>query len=163
MESLSGAVRICGHSVVVSCSVARCGCFCQAIPYGTCWGSWLQALSCTMVVLNPPTTHMSPCFASSGFITSMFVLRMPSFRSLSRICPRMNSSVFISPPMRNLHSPIGLLGLVTELLCSKFRMSWHRCASVSFGLPDGACTLTTSMPSSLRSPGMVHKKVCAVR
>ena len=53
-------------------------------------------------------------------------------------------NVFISPPMRNL-------ALVMELLCSRFRMSWIRCASVLIGV------------CSLLSPGMVHRKACAIR
>ena len=46
------------------------GCLRQAMPYGTCWESWLRALSFTVEVVNPPTTHMSPSFPSSGTITS---------------------------------------------------------------------------------------------
>ena len=102
-------------------------------------------------------------FRIERHLTAAVVLRIPWPFSLWRICTRGSSSVFISPPMRNLPSPIGLLALVMELLCSRFRMSWNHCASVSFGLPDGACTLTTSMPSSSPSPGMVHRKACAVR
>ena len=79
------------------------------------------------------------------------------------ICHLKVDNVFISPPMMNLPSSIGLLALVVELLCSRFRMSWIRCASVSFGVRDGACTFTTSMPFSSVSPGIVHRKACAIR
>ena len=67
------------------------------------------------------------------------------------ICHLKVDNVFISPPMRNLPSSIGLLALVMELLCSRFRMSWIRCASVLIGV------------CSLLSPGMVHRKACAIR
>ena len=50
-----------------------------------------------------------------------------------------------------------------ELLCSRFRMSWIRCASVMIGVADGACMLMTLMSCSLLSPGMVHRKACAIR
>ena len=134
------------------------------MPYGTCWGSWLRAsLGTTNLGVNPPTTHMSPCLALSGNIISTLVLRMPSLLSWARIRVRVISFEFISPPMRNLLSPMDLLALVLELLCSRFSMSWNRCASVSFGVPDGACTFTTSMPSSSVSPGIVHRKACALR
>ena len=42
-------------------------------------------------------------------------------------------------------------------------MSWIRCASVMIGVADGACMLMTLMSSSLPSPGMVHRKACAIR
>ena len=58
--------------------------------------------------------------------------------------------------MRNLSSLIGLLAVFMELLCSRFRMSWNRCASVSIGVLDGACMLTTSMPCSSLSPGTLY-------
>ena len=53
--------------------------------------------------------------------------------------------------MRNLPSSIGLLALVMELLCSRFRMSWIRCSSVLIGV------------CSLLSPGMVRRKACVIR
>ena len=144
-------------------AVACCGCLCQAMPYGSCWGSWLRALPCTSVVVNPPTTHISPCLPHFGESTSWLVLRMPMLRNLLSICESPSSIVFISPPRTNLPSPICLVGLAMELLCSRFRMRWYRCESVSFGLPDGAWTLTMSMPSSSFSPGIMHRNACALR
>ena len=61
------------------------------------------------------------------------------------ICHLKVDNKFISPPMTNL------VALVMELLCSRFRMSWIRCASVMIGV------------CSLLSPGMVHRKACAIR
>ena len=134
------------------------------MPYGTCWGSWLLAISSTMVVVNPPTTHMSPCFPLHGFIVLTPGVTMPWCRSFKNICVSFSSLVFISPPMTNLPSQIRLLAPIMELLCSRFCMSWARWLSVSVHcLLDGACTLTTSMPSSSPSPGMVHRKACATR
>ena len=153
-----------GVGLDVSCCLVQCNGFRHVMPYGTCWGSWLRAfLGFTNPGVNPPTTHMSPCLALSGHIISTLVLRMSWLFSWARIRVRVISSEFISPPRRNLLSPMDLLALVLELLCSRFFMSWNRCASVSFGLPDGACTFTTSMPSSSVSPGIVHRKACALR
>ena len=161
--SCSGTVGICVCGIVVSCSVACCGCLCQAMPYGVCWWSWLRALASTTVAVNPPTTHISPGFAHIGNSNWLCTLRMSRIRNLLSICEKQISVVFISPPRRNLPSPILVSALAMELLCSRFCISWYRCESVSFFLPDGAWTLTTSMHSSSLSPGMMHRNACALR
>ena len=108
-------------SVVCGGGVVRLAGFLQAMPYGTCWGSWFLAIPRSIVALNPPTKHMSPCFAFIGNMISTF-----ETCSLLRIPDKVILFAFISPPMRNLPSLIGLFALMLELLCSNLSMSCDR-------------------------------------